>query len=52
MPFFSLNKENNMIKEEKQIINLDQDREISISTGKLAKQAHGSVELRMEIHTC
>ena len=36
-----------MIKEEKQIINLDQDREISISTGKLAKQAHGSVELRM-----
>ncbi|MBT6649917.1 MAG: hypothetical protein HOB54_00940, partial [Flavobacteriales bacterium] len=36
-----------MIKEEKQIIKLDDDREISISTGKLAKQAHGSVEVRM-----
>ena len=36
-----------MIKEEKQIIKLDHDREIFISTGKLAKQAHGSVELRM-----
>lgn len=36
-----------MIKEEKQIITLEDGREISISTGKLAKQAHGSVELRM-----
>ena len=36
-----------MIKEEKQIIKLNDGREISISTGKLAKQAHGSVELRM-----
>ncbi len=36
-----------MIKEYKQIIKLDNDREISISTGKLAKQAHGSVEVRM-----
>ncbi len=36
-----------MIKEEKQIIKLDDEREISISTGKLAKQAHGSVEVRM-----
>jgi polyribonucleotide nucleotidyltransferase len=36
-----------MIKEEKQIIKLDDGREISISTGKLAKQAHGSVEIRM-----
>ena len=36
-----------MIKEEKQIISLEDGREISISTGKLAKQAHGSVELRM-----
>ena len=36
-----------MIKEEKQIIKLEDGREISISTGKLAKQAHGSVEVRM-----
>ena len=36
-----------MIKEKMQIIKLDDGREISISTGKLAKQAHGSVELRM-----
>ena len=36
-----------MIKEETQIIKLDDGREISISAGKLAKQAHGSVELRM-----
>ena len=36
-----------MIKEEKQIIKLDDGREISITTGKLAKQAHGSVEVRM-----
>jgi len=36
-----------MIKEEKQIIKLDDGREITISTGKLAKQAHGSVEVRM-----
>jgi polyribonucleotide nucleotidyltransferase len=36
-----------MIKEEKKVIKLDDGREISISSGKLAKQAHGSVELRM-----
>lgn len=36
-----------MIKEEKQIIQLDDGREISITTGRLAKQAHGSVEVRM-----
>jgi polyribonucleotide nucleotidyltransferase len=36
-----------MIKEEKVIIKLDDGREISITTGKLAKQAHGSVEVRM-----
>ena len=36
-----------MIKEKKQIIKLNDGREISISTGKLAKQAHGSVEVRM-----
>ena len=36
-----------MIKEVKEIIKLNDGREISLSTGKLAKQAHGSVELRM-----
>ncbi|MDG1426300.1 MAG: polyribonucleotide nucleotidyltransferase [Flavobacteriales bacterium] len=36
-----------MIKEKTQIIKLNDGREISITTGKLAKQAHGSVELRM-----
>ncbi len=36
-----------MIKEEKQIITLNDGREITITTGKLAKQAHGSVEVRM-----
>jgi len=36
-----------MIKEKKQIIKLSDGREISITTGKLAKQAHGSVEVRM-----
>ena len=36
-----------MITEKKQIIKLDDGRTISISTGKLAKQAHGSVEVRM-----
>ena len=36
-----------MIKEKTQIIKLQDGREISITTGKLAKQAHGSVELRM-----
>ena len=36
-----------MINEITQIIKLDNGREISLSTGKLAKQAHGSVELRM-----
>ena len=34
-------------KEIKQEIKLDDGRVISISTGKLAKQAHGSVEVRM-----
>ena len=34
-------------KEIKQTIKLDDGREIIITTGKLAKQAHGSVELRM-----
>jgi polyribonucleotide nucleotidyltransferase len=48
LPFLIfINKEDKMIKEEKQIIKLEDGREISISTGKLAKQAHGSVELRM-----
>ena len=36
-----------MTKEEIKIIKLEDGREISISTGKLAKQAHGSVEVRM-----
>ena len=36
-----------MIKEKTQIIKLQDGREISITTGKLAKQAHGSVEVRM-----
>ena len=36
-----------MINEKTQIIKLEDGREISISTGKLAKQAHGSVEVRM-----
>ena len=36
-----------MIKEEIEIIKLDDGREITLTTGKLAKQAHGSVELRM-----
>ena len=36
-----------MIKEEKEIIKLDDGREIILTTGKLAKQAHGSVEVRM-----
>ena len=31
----------------KQTIKLDDGREITITTGKLAKQAHGSVEVRM-----
>ncbi len=43
----NINKENKMITEEKEIIKLDDEREISLSTGKLAKQAHGSIELRM-----
>ena len=48
MPFLIfINKEDKMIKEEKQIIKLEDGREITISTGKLAKQAHGSVEVRM-----
>ncbi|MEE2954455.1 MAG: polyribonucleotide nucleotidyltransferase [Bacteroidota bacterium] len=36
-----------MIKEKKQIIKLEDGREIILSTGKLAKQADGSVEVRM-----
>jgi polyribonucleotide nucleotidyltransferase len=36
-----------MIKEEKEIIKLEDGREITLTTGKLAKQAHGSVEVRM-----
>ena len=36
-----------MIKEKDQIIKENDGREISIITGKLAKQAHGSVEVRM-----
>jgi polyribonucleotide nucleotidyltransferase len=36
-----------MIKEEIEIIKLDDGREITLTTGKLAKQAHGSVEVRM-----
>ena len=36
-----------MIKEVKEIIKLDDGREISLTTGKLAKQAHGSVEVRL-----
>jgi len=48
LPFLIfINKEDKMIKEEKQIIKLEDGREITISTGKLAKQAHGSVEVRM-----
>ena len=47
MPFFLITNKENMIKEEKQIIKLTDGREITISTGKLAKQAHGSVEVRM-----
>ena len=34
-------------KEIKQTIKLDDGREIAITTGKLAKQAHGAVEVRM-----
>ncbi len=36
-----------MTKEVKEIIRLDDGREILLTTGKLAKQAHGSVEVRM-----
>jgi len=36
-----------MTKEVKEIIKLDDGREILLTTGKLAKQAHGSVEVRM-----
>ena len=45
--FFILYTKNTMIKEEKEIIRLDDGREITLTTGKLAKQAHGSVEVRM-----
>ena len=47
MPFLFYIQYNTMIKEEKEIIKLDDGREITLTTGKLAKQAHGSVELRM-----
>ena len=36
-----------MTKEVKEIIKLDDGKEILLTTGKLAKQAHGSVEVRM-----
>ena len=39
--FFTLYTKNTMIKEEKEIIKLDDGREITLTTGKLAKQAHG-----------
>ena len=45
--FFILYTKITMIKEEKEIIKLDDGREITLTTGKLAKQAHGSVEVRM-----
>ena len=45
--FFTLYTKITMIKEEKEIIKLDDGREITLTTGKLAKQAHGSVEVRM-----
>ena len=47
MPFLFYIQYNTMIKEEKEIIKLDDGREITLTTGKLAKQAHGSVEVRM-----
>jgi polyribonucleotide nucleotidyltransferase len=47
LPFLFYIQYNTMIKEEKEIIKLDDGREITLTTGKLAKQAHGSVELRM-----
>ena len=48
MPFlFYTHKRNKMIKEKIEIIKLEDGREISLTTGKLAKQAHGSVEVRM-----
>ena len=40
-------EEKKMKKEIKKTITLSDGREIHISTGKLAKQAHGSVEIRM-----
>ena len=46
MPFL-IYKQENMITEKKQTIKLEDGREIILSTGKIAKQAHGSVELRM-----
>ena len=36
-----------MIKEKIEVIKLEDGREITLTTGKLAKQAHGSVEVRM-----
>ena len=44
---FYTHKRNKMIKEKIEIIKLEDGREISLTTGKLAKQAHGSVEVRM-----
>ena len=40
-------KRKKMINVEKEIIKLNDGREITLTTGKLAKQAHGSVEVRM-----
>ena len=36
-----------MLKEIRKVITLPDGREITLKTGKLAKQAHGSVELTM-----
>ena len=51
MPFLLINTRKKLRKmsynEIKQTIKLEDGREITITTGKLAKQAHGSVEVRM-----
>ncbi len=44
---FYTHKRNKMIKEKIEVIKLEDGREITLTTGKLAKQAHGSVEVRM-----
>ena len=41
------NRKNKMNKEITKKITLKDGREITITTGKLARQAHGSVEIRM-----